>query len=59
MSDKKNLSPEEKKQLEEAVHMKNVRRNIRIRCVRKMHGEKLSRKWLVFSNISKFVFLRD
>ena len=59
MSDKKNLSPEEKKQLAEAVHMKNVRRNIKIRCVGKMHGEKLSSKWLVFSNISKFVFLRD
>ena len=44
MSDKKNLSAEEKK-VAEAVHMKNVRRNIKIRCVGKMHWEKLSRNW--------------
>ena len=44
MSDKKNLSAEEKK-VAEAVHMKNVRRNIKIRCVGKMHGETLSRNW--------------
>ena len=36
MSDKKNESPEEKEQLAEAVRMKNVRRNIKIRCVGKM-----------------------
>ena len=45
MSDKKNEFPEEKEQLAEAVRMKNVRRNIKIRCVRKMHGEKLSRNY--------------
>ena len=28
-----------------AVHVKKVRRNIKIRCVRKLHGEKLSRNW--------------
>ena len=43
MSDKKNWSPEEKEQLAEAVCMKNIRRNIKIRCAGKMHGEKLSR----------------
>ena len=32
-------------QLAETVRMKNVRRNIKIRCVGKMHGEKLSRNW--------------
>ena len=45
MSDKKHLSPEEKEQLSEAVLMENVRRNIKIRCVGKMHREKLSRNW--------------
>ena len=44
--------------------MKNVRRNIKDKVCGKMHGEKLSRigiyrKWLVFSNVSKFVFFRD
>ena len=29
----------------EAVHIKNVKRDIKIRCVGKMQGEKLSRKW--------------
>ena len=38
-------TPEEKEQLAETVRMKNVRRNIKIRCVGKMHGEKLSRNW--------------
>ena len=38
MPDKKNLSAEEKK-VAEAVHMKNVRRNIKIRCAGKMHGK--------------------
>ena len=33
MSDKKNWSSEEKEQLAEAVCMKNVRTNIKIRCV--------------------------
>ena len=33
------------KQLAEAVRMKNVRGNIKIRCMGKMHGEKLSRNW--------------
>ena len=45
MSDKKNYSPEEKEKLAEAVCMKNVKRNIKIRCVGKMHEEKLSRNW--------------
>ena len=45
MSDKKNYSPEEKEQLAEVVRMKNVTRNIKIRCVGKMHGEMLSRNW--------------
>ena len=44
MPDKKNLSAEEKK-VAQAVHMKNVRRNIKIRCVGKMHVEKLWRRW--------------
>ena len=38
MSDKKNLSPEKKEQLAEVVRMKNVRRNIKIRRVGKIHG---------------------
>ena len=43
-SDNKNLLLWEKEQLVEAVRMKKVRRNIKIkRCVRKMHMEKLSR----------------
>ena len=52
------------KQFAEAVRMKNVRRNIKIRCEGKMHGIsyreiEVYRKWLVFSNIFKFVFFRD
>ena len=45
MSDKKNEPLEEKEQLAEAVRVKNVRRNIKIRCVGKMLGETLSRNW--------------
>ena len=35
----------EKEPLAQVVRMKNVRRNIKIRCVGEIHGEKLSRNW--------------
>ena len=58
-------SPEEKEQLAETVRMKNVRRNIKIRCLggkctgKSYRGIGIYRKWSLFSNISKFVFFRD
>ena len=50
MSDRNNLSLVETKPLAEAVLMKKVKRNIKIRCVGKIHGKcygeiKLYRKW--------------
>ena len=46
MSDKNNWKKRGKSEhLAEAVRMKNVKGNIKIRCVGKMHGEKLSRNW--------------
>ena len=70
MSQKKNLSLEEKEQPAEAVRtilvcLTKIRMNIKRTMNLKMCGEKLSRNWnlwkmvSVFSNISKFVFFRD
>ena len=65
VSDKKNISLEKKKQLTEAVHVKKVRRNMKVRrcwgkCAWKSYREiEIYRECLVFSNISKFVFFRD
>ena len=44
MSEREKLN-ENKEQLAKEACMKNVKRNIKIRCVGKMQREKLSRNW--------------
>ena len=52
-----NWSPQEKEQLVEAVRMKNVRKNIKIRCVGKMQGKMLSRNWHLYKIVGTFKYL--
>ena len=52
-----NWSPQEKEQLVEAVRMKNVRKNIKIRCVGKMQGKMLSRNWNLYKIVGTFKYL--
>ena len=51
MFDKKNQSPEAKEQLPEAVRMRNVKRNIKIRCVGKIAWEKVIEKLKFVENV--------